>query len=91
MSYNLSDWEKANILGKRAFYERSTQTIRACPENYCLAHRGPNGWQRYGEDNATRGWWTLIDNVIRTYKNDSTGDALASLIGEAIDPNGGKI
>lgn len=81
----LSDWDKAHILGKRTFYERSTQTIRACPENYCLAHKGDNGWKRYGNDNATRGWWTAIDRTIEIWKGGSTGEALATAIGKAIE------
>ena len=37
------DWEKARKLGRRVFYEESTQTIRLCPENYCLASREKTG------------------------------------------------
>ena len=33
------DWETARKLGRRVFYEESTQTIRLCPENYRLADR----------------------------------------------------
>lgn len=86
----LRDWDKAHKLGKRAFYEHSTQTIRACPENYCLAHRDPGSqvkqpaWKRYGNDNTTRKWWQAIDRVLNTYGRWSTGDAIATAIGKAI-------
>ena len=33
------NYEEARKLGRRVFYEESTQTIRLCPENYRLADR----------------------------------------------------
>lgn len=76
--YNLSDWEEARILGKRAFYERSTKTIRACPENYCLAVKGDGGWHTYGRDNAIKSWWPALDKAILTYGILGVGSDSAS-------------
>jgi hypothetical protein len=80
----LSDWQQAKIMGKRAFYERSTNTIRACPENWCLAVRTESGWQRYGRDSATRQWWSALDKTLDNFGKWSTGDALAAELGKAL-------
>jgi len=39
---NATAWNRARIIGRRVFYEQATETIRQCPENYCLAIRSVN-------------------------------------------------
>jgi hypothetical protein len=81
-----SDWERAYQMGRRAFYERYTDTIRACPENYCLADGGPGKWRLY-RDGAMRAYWPAIERVIAEWGQGSTSDALADEIGRAL-PDG---
>lgn len=35
-------------------YEKSTETMRSVPENYCLAYRENNKWKAYQYEGATR-------------------------------------
>jgi hypothetical protein len=37
-------WEVAYKAKQRVFYEAATETIRTCPENYCLAARDGHHW-----------------------------------------------
>jgi len=82
----LSDWEKARILDKRAFFERSTNTIRSRPENYCLAYRrsATGIWWVYTREAATKGKHHLIARVLAEYSRWSTADALAEEIGKVL-------
>lgn len=78
----MSAWEDARLRGSKAFFERATMTIRKYPENYCLAHRGKNGWQAYRDEGATRPLHDRIDALLREYQGGSTGDALAAMLGD---------
>lgn len=82
----MRDYEKAGILGKRAFYERYTDTIRLFPENYCVAVIAdlPAGkkWVVYRNEGATKEKHGLIKNALDTWQNGSTRDALAEVVGE---------
>lgn len=40
-----SAWEQARRLGRRVFYEPETETVRQCPQNYCLVVRRDGQWQ----------------------------------------------
>jgi hypothetical protein len=37
-------WETAYRAKQRVFYEAATETVRTCPENYCLAARQSGHW-----------------------------------------------
>ena len=82
--YNMSDWEKAGAFKRRAFYERSTETLRLYPENYCLAHRANSAskWYVYRDEFATMAKHTKIQDTLDTWQNGSTGDALADELGK---------
>jgi hypothetical protein len=78
------NWNDAQSMGKRVFFETATDTVRACPENYCLAHRNQYGrWERYSDDGGARQWWETIDAVIDT-RYMATGEDLADAIEKAI-------
>ena len=78
-----SAWERARRLKRRAFYESATQTIRSCPENYCLAIGGPGCW-RPSVDAAIAHKAPQIVAQIALYARHSTSDALADAIGEVL-------
>ena len=40
----MTAYDQARQLGHRVFYEPATETIRQCPENYCLAVRRDGMW-----------------------------------------------
>lgn len=76
-------WAEARSMGKRVFYETATETVRACPENYCLAHRNDLGrWERYS-DGGARDWWQIIEAVV-AIRYMATGEDLADVIEKAI-------
>jgi hypothetical protein len=78
-----SAWELANQQGRRAFYERATDTLRSCPENYCLAYRTKDGrWHVYRDEGATRAQHDAFAKIILDWQAGSTGDAIADLLGE---------
>lgn len=79
----LSDWERARILEKRAFYERYSDTIRLCPENYCLAYRGQDKkFHVYVDEHATIRLHDKIQETIETWQGGSTAEAIATEIGK---------
>ena len=78
---NLSSWEVAYRTGRRAFYESATDTIRACPENYCLAIRVNGEWQAYRDEGATRRFHDVIQALVETIEGAPSDDALADEIG----------
>lgn len=84
-----SAWEAARQLGRRAFYERATETLRTCPENYCLAARqevrGRYVWRPF-VDAALREHETTIVAEIERWAAGSTGDALAEAVGAILPP-----
>lgn len=82
----MTAWEQAHKLGRRAFYERSTDTLRSCPENYCLAHRVGGRWRAYRDEGATRALHDAFDLALQAYRDGSTGDALADLLGALLPP-----
>lgn len=45
MAIQLSAWERAYAAKRRVFYEPETQTIRQCPENYCLLVWRDGDWR----------------------------------------------
>lgn len=75
-------WEIAYQLKRRAFYERATDTLRLCPENYCLATRSNKKWKAYRDEGATKTMHDKIQAVLDEWQNGSTGDALAEEIGK---------
>lgn len=77
----MKSYDEARIMGKRAFYERATDSIRLCPENYCLAVKANGKWKAY-DDGAIRDKWAIIQTTIDEWQNGSTGDALAGEIGK---------
>lgn len=78
----MTSYEKAKIMKRRAFYESYTDTIRLCPENCCLAQRQPNlKWKLY-KDMAVADKHNQIKEVIETWQNGSTAEALADEIGK---------
>ena len=78
----MRDWEKAKILGKRVFYETYTDTIRLCPENYCLAQQQLNGKWKVYNDAAVKDKHGKIQEIIDIWQNGSTAEALADEIGK---------
>jgi hypothetical protein len=80
-------WNEAQKLGKRVFWEASTETIRVCPENYCVAARQhtPDGYTWITDwDGALRPYWPQINATIREYEGGSTAQALADVIAERV-------
>ena len=72
-------WDTAYALGRRVFYESATQTIRQCPENYCLAVRRDGRW-RPDIDAASTINAHSLGQVLTQYQDGSTGDGLAEAI-----------
>ena len=73
----MNQYEEAQIMGKRTFVENSTETIRTCPENYCLAHRKNGRWQAYRDEGITRHLHDRIQETLDTWQGGSTSAALA--------------
>lgn len=80
-------WDEARRLNKRLFWETATETIRVCPENYCVAARMRTGdgykWVT-DIDGALKPYLQSIRAVIATYENGSTAQALADVIAENV-------
>lgn len=88
LTYDARGWivrtyDAAFRAGLAGFYEASTDTLRSIPENYCLAHRRPNGrWRAYRDEGATSNFHDAFEAVLRAHE-DRTPDALAHLLGHA--------
>lgn len=73
---------------QRVFVSRyyDLTTIRACPENYCLAHEidTPTGrkWATF-DDGAMKPYWGKIQSVIEKNRQ-ATPEELATLISKVI-------
>jgi len=78
----MRDIEIALTLRKRAFYERYTETLRLCPENYCLAHKAQKKWCVYRDEGATRKLHDKIQEALDTWQNGSTAEAIADELGK---------
>lgn len=82
-----SAWDKAFKLGHRVFYERATETLRTCPENYCIAvrQRTPDGykWTLF-LDGSLEPYRAVIAATLSTWVLGSTGDAIAEELGKVI-------
>ena len=79
----MSAWEIAYKANRKVFYEAATDTIRQCPENYCLAHC--NGkWRPFLDAASPVKLKDLL--AVLTLANDTgiTGDELARLIEESL-------
>jgi len=82
----VTDIDKARMLGRRVFYERSTGTLRMCPQNYCLAARrrdkaGGLKWHAF-VDGALKEHEPRVCSILAAFQDGSTGDALAGLLGD---------
>ncbi len=79
-----SAWESAQQLGRRVFFEAATETIRQCPENYCLLVRVGNQW-RMEIDAASPINGHSMGIVLNQHGwgNEMDGDVLADAIEEA--------
>jgi len=81
------DWNTAMQLKKRMFWEEATETIRTCPENYCVAARVKKDGQYHWVtdiDAALRPQLYFVQAAIREYEHGSTGQALADAIAEQV-------
>jgi hypothetical protein len=86
------DWDTAHRLGRRAFFETATLTIRSCPENFLLAVRAARRpgfaakWIAVPDAAVVREGTTAetIQAVIDKWAFGSTADALAETIGEIL-------
>lgn len=87
----MTDYDMAKALGRKAFFERATMTIRKIPENYCLAYKPERHetkdrrWRVYTNEHATKAYHDAIQNVLDQWQGGSTGDALADEIGKLFD------
>lgn len=80
----LSAWEQARREARAAFYEAATDTVRVCPQNYCLAHRRQPTEEHAGE------WRVFWDGAIAPIKDQieavladnrhATGEHVARLL-----------
>lgn len=75
-------WELAHKERRRAFYEESTETVRLCPENYCLAYKPADTWEPYPHEGATKGIRDRIEGAAQTCRLAGKGDGetLAALL-----------
>jgi hypothetical protein len=87
----MTSWEQAARLGRRAFFERETMTLRTCPENFCLAVYRYGRWKAFADgavvDGALKTTVNQIQAVLDTWQGGSTGDALADELGRLLSGN----
>src|SRR5712691_11129205 len=74
-----SEWERAYHAKRRVFYERATDTIRQCPENYLLAVRRDGRW-RPQPDKASPINPHSLGLVLDEWQSSRTADALADAV-----------
>lgn len=75
----MTRYEQAKHLGWRCFYDERSNSIRSCPENYCLAERLNRKWRAHPDAIKVAD----IDAVRRAlveFSSGSTGGGLADII-----------
>jgi len=75
----------------RAFYNDYTDTIRSCPENYCLAVKNElniNRWIPY-DDGACKLYYPKIKTLCYKYGRQSTNDQMAAIIAKCLPKKSG--
>lgn len=80
------NYKTAKELNKRVFYEEYTDTIRTCPENYCVAVRrnGQFSCAGFDLDGALSNKRGVISLTIAMHQAGSTGGGLAEAISQVI-------
>ena len=75
-------WEVAHKEGRRVFYESATDTVRACPENYCLAVRTGDSWGPHPWEGAIADIRPIIGRAIQqaALAGKPDGETLAALL-----------
>lgn len=80
----MTAYDAAIALKKKVFWEASTETIRACPENHCLAYREKTSdgyiWKAYRDETATLDLHDKVQRILVEYSAGSTAGALAEEI-----------
>ena len=76
-----SAWDKAHQAGRKVFYEPATETIRQCPENYCLLVRRGGRWVTDIDAASTINAHSL-GFVMEHWRDDPDGDVVADAIEE---------
>lgn len=83
MSMQLSAWDVATQAGRRVFYEPATETIRQCPENYCLLVREGSQWVPF-VDKAARITPEAVKLMLEMgWRGEMDGAVLADAVEEA--------
>jgi hypothetical protein len=79
-----SAWETAYHAGRRVFYEPATETIRQCPENYCiLARRDGVVWSTYLDAAAPINAHSLGIVMDGGWRHEADGAKVADMIEDA--------
>jgi hypothetical protein len=74
-----SDWERAYHSKRPVFFERATDTIRQCPENYLLAVRQNGRWRPH-PDTASPINAHSLELVLGEWQTSGTAEALAEAV-----------
>jgi hypothetical protein len=80
--YGDSAWEKAYRDKRNVFYEKATETIRQCPQNYCLLAKRNGRWTPYLDKASTINNHSL-SIVMNDVSPSISGEALAQVIEDA--------
>lgn len=79
-------YDQARAAGLPVFYEAATDTIRTCPENYCLAVQRGGRWTPFVDAGVGRQRAGLAA-VIRRHSGASAEDMVATLAATYTKPH----
>jgi hypothetical protein len=79
-----SAWDIAYHAGRRVFYESATDTVRQCPENYCiLARLDGSTWSLYLDAAAPINPHALSIVMDGGWRNETNGATVATMLEDA--------